>query len=373
MVERRAASAARCHAAACRQASSSTQRPSGTISPVSSASGMNSPAAAVRARGGSQRTSASTPAIAPVAELDDRLVDERELAALDGAGAGRPRARARSTAPSCIARLEDLVAALAARLGRYIATSASRSSAVGGRRRVGVASAMPTLAVTRPRVRPPSVERRRRARRRTRSRDRDGLVGVAERPRAGWRTRRRRAGRRCRRRGAQPRSRVGDLRRAVGRRRAWPRLSLTVLKSSRSSEEDGDRRDACRSAAGAVRASRRSVNSARFGRPVSASCRAWWRAASSALRSVMSRAFRTMPPTAGSSSEVRGERLQFERHAPSRVEHPIEDAAGLTGQGRRGTRARRREGRPGARRRPGPVQVLLRAHPAGAAPEGAEG
>ncbi|OLT09512.1 hypothetical protein BJF78_30640 [Pseudonocardia sp. CNS-139] len=47
--------------AACRHASSSTQRPSGTISPVSSATGMNRSGPSRSPSGRTQRTSASTP------------------------------------------------------------------------------------------------------------------------------------------------------------------------------------------------------------------------------------------------------------------------------------------------------------------------
>ena len=54
------------HAAACRQASRSTQAPSGTISPLASATGTNSPGATGPRSGWVQRSSASTPVIPPV-------------------------------------------------------------------------------------------------------------------------------------------------------------------------------------------------------------------------------------------------------------------------------------------------------------------
>ncbi len=53
------------HAAACRQARSSTQRPRSTISPVDSASGMNSSGGTAPSSASCQRASASTPTIDP--------------------------------------------------------------------------------------------------------------------------------------------------------------------------------------------------------------------------------------------------------------------------------------------------------------------
>ena len=57
----------RCQAMFCAQASLSTQRPIGTTSPVSSASGMNCPGDTVPRSGWFQRNSASTPVIWPLA------------------------------------------------------------------------------------------------------------------------------------------------------------------------------------------------------------------------------------------------------------------------------------------------------------------
>ncbi len=68
------------HCAACRQVCASTQRPSSTISPVSSASGMNRSGPSRSPDGRSQRTSASTPDHPLVAQPHQRLVDHRELA-----------------------------------------------------------------------------------------------------------------------------------------------------------------------------------------------------------------------------------------------------------------------------------------------------
>jgi hypothetical protein len=56
----------RCHAMFCAHASFSTQRPIGTISPVSSASGMNCIGDTMPKSGCIQRSSASTPVICPV-------------------------------------------------------------------------------------------------------------------------------------------------------------------------------------------------------------------------------------------------------------------------------------------------------------------
>ena len=57
----------------------STQRPSGSISRLSSAIGMNSPGSSRPRVGCSQRTSASTPASRWLRELEDRLVVQGEL------------------------------------------------------------------------------------------------------------------------------------------------------------------------------------------------------------------------------------------------------------------------------------------------------
>ena len=84
---------------------------------------------------------------------------------------------------------------------------------------------------------------------------------------------------------------------------AWPRRSLTTLKSSRSSIANTNvvpfrvaRASAC---------STRSWKRARFGRPVNVSWNAWWVSCSSmARRSVTSRIVRTTPVTLGSSRRL---------------------------------------------------------------------
>ena len=113
------------HCAACRHASSSTQRPIGTISPVSSASGMKSSGAiraAHRVLPAHQRLDARH---AAAGHLDDGLVLQAELAPLDGAVQVRlhhqlveraPRRGPVSTARGAPCRV---------RLASYIATSAS--------------------------------------------------------------------------------------------------------------------------------------------------------------------------------------------------------------------------------------------------------
>ena len=92
--ERVGADAARARSAACMQAVRRTQRPSGSISRLSSAIGMNSPGSSRPRVGCSQRTSASTPASRSAAQLEDRLVVQREL------GVAQRRAPATPRAPS---------------------------------------------------------------------------------------------------------------------------------------------------------------------------------------------------------------------------------------------------------------------------------
>ena len=77
---------------------------------------MNSPGATMPRSGWSQRTSASTPARRPVFERDDRLVDEAQLAELDGALELRPELVALADR-GVHARVEDREAGLAVGLG----------------------------------------------------------------------------------------------------------------------------------------------------------------------------------------------------------------------------------------------------------------
>ena len=70
-----------CHASAWRQASFSTHSPIGAIRPVSSASGMKRAGGSSPRLGWFQRISASTPKIAPRAQVDLRLIVQHELLA----------------------------------------------------------------------------------------------------------------------------------------------------------------------------------------------------------------------------------------------------------------------------------------------------
>ena len=106
----------RCHSATCRQASRITQCVSGTIRPVSSATGMNSAGGVIVPSGRFQRTSASKPHALARLQLDDRLVVDAELLALERAPELRferePLDRRRMHR-----RIERLVLAAALRLG----------------------------------------------------------------------------------------------------------------------------------------------------------------------------------------------------------------------------------------------------------------
>ena len=93
---------------------SSAQRPSATIRPDSSATGMNSVGEIGPRRSWSQRASASKPEMAPVREIDQRLKGKVELAAFDRAS----KLGLDAEAPPRGARLVGLVDLdLAARLG----------------------------------------------------------------------------------------------------------------------------------------------------------------------------------------------------------------------------------------------------------------
>ena len=82
---------------------------------------------------------------------------------------------------------------------------------------------------------------------------------------------------------------------------AWPRLSLIVLKSSRSRKMTA--MPCCSRRLRATAWRTRSTNRARLARLVTGSWKAWWASCSSkALRSLTSRLLRTIPRTASSSS-----------------------------------------------------------------------
>ena len=201
--DRRARGPRRATRGTARSASSSTRSVSGRISPVCSASGMNSSGQSRPRSGCCQRTSASTLRTRPVAEVGLRLVVEHELVARRSRAAARPisveparrragRARPRRSRRRC------------APLATYIATSArcmrlSTSVAVIGEQR----DADRRLDVEREAL---DDERRARARSRTRLGDRRGDVRRARGRGAATRTRRRRAGRPCRCRAGTPRA-----------------------------------------------------------------------------------------------------------------------------------------------------------------------
>ena len=219
-----------------------------------------------------------------VADVDDRLVVDAQLAALDGAAQGA-LGRERSRASRRIASSKTIDRGAAALLGAV-------------HRRVGVADAGPR-AVVRPR---------------RRSRCRCSPAGTPRRPRRGTAPRTAPAIRRATARGAglavdvlaqdgelvaaEPGDRVGRAQRAAQARRdvaqhaspaAWPKRVVDELEAVEVDEQHGD------AAAGAAPArrsacSRRSRNSARLGSPVSGSCSAWWASRDSAsLRSETSR------------------------------------------------------------------------------------
>ena len=191
-------------------------------------------------------------------ELDDRLVVQEQLAAarcarrrsassssrLEGRGVHARARRARS------GRLPSALAG-------YIATSASRSSSsapLGARWRCRCSRRPPTSL---------AADARTAAQRREQPLgDRHGLGAVRRRPRAGRRTRRRPGGRAVSA-GAQQRAQPAR-RRAISSSSpaAWPSLSLTALKSSRSRNSTATACPAPRS--GRARASSRSRNSARL-------------------------------------------------------------------------------------------------------------
>ena len=125
----------------------------------------------------------------------------------------------------------------------------------------------------------------------------DGAAVQAAR-RAARRTRRRRAARACRRAAATPRRRSAT---STSSASPWscPSVSLTSLKRSRSISSI-----AAGSSPRSARSARR-CSSERFGRPVSASCSAWWRSAAGGAprRSGTARAKRITRPPPSSSDE----------------------------------------------------------------------
>ena len=229
--QRRVERELRLHDPAWRQASRRTQRPIGTIRPVSSASGMKLSGCS-RPRSGAAsapapRARRSTPSL----QAHDRLVVQLELAGRDRALQVGLQLEAREH--DLVHRgLEHPVAALAVALGDVHGGVGVADQVVG----VGGA-AVPGHgdAEARAHDRAPCWPSRSGSAKasRMRSAASDGLLEARPRPRAGPRTRRRRSGPPCRSRGRTLRV-AWPRRSSTWSPAAWPRLSLIVLKSSRS-------------------------------------------------------------------------------------------------------------------------------------------
>ena len=200
---------------------------------------MNSAGATVPRSGCCQRSSASTPDEPAVAEVA-RSAGRRRMNSPRSSARSRSRLQreaAQRPPRACPAR-RPRSRFLPLLFAVYIATSALRSSssavvvavAAPSRSRCsrGRTSSLPSMHERRlERVEQPPADVDRRARRRPG-------------PRAGSRTRRRRAGRPCRRRGAQPGA-ASATAISSWSPAPWPRLSLTVLKSSRSRKSTATR------------------------------------------------------------------------------------------------------------------------------------
>ena len=261
------AGASPCQARAWRQASSSTHRPIGTISPVSSASGMNSPARSAPPLGvlpAHQRLDLADRR--RVASVDDRLVVEPKLAALE-----RPAQVGLQLQP-----LQRTRRACRRRRPRSAPCPAPWPGTWPGRRRAAASSApvLARAAAARSRCWRRRTPRGRRAangaaqRAAIRSATADGAASVRRGPRAGRRTRR-----------PPSRATVSSARtqrsQPLGHRDQQPVAGLVPeavvddLEVVEVEEEHRDRASARRSAR-ARACSRRSRNRARFGRLVNA-------------------------------------------------------------------------------------------------------
>ena len=165
------------------------------IRPVCSAIGTNSVGPTSPSRGCSQRASASTPMIRPVAQLGLGLVVELDLAALDRlAQAAGERQAARAEAVEAAARTSR-----GRRRPPWRSTSRCRRAGSASRRpcRARGGRPMPMLASTSS-VMPSIDERLAQARRAAGCATTSASLGAAHARAAGRRTRRRRGGRRCR-------------------------------------------------------------------------------------------------------------------------------------------------------------------------------
>ena len=216
---------------------------------------------------------------AEVVEVVDRLVDETELVARRAPSGGRTRARCGGVISVCISGMEDLVAVLAG--APWPGTARRRRRAAARRRSAGRRSAMPMLVLTVSGIVAPSSSNGWRITSSSRSATSSGATVewravdqddelVAAHPR-----------RSCRRRATCVVSRGGH-----GHEQPVAGLvAERVVDVLEVVEIDEQRRAAscrCRRLR-ASSCSMRSMISARFGRPVNASCSAWWR--SSPVRS----------------------------------------------------------------------------------------
>ena len=232
---------------------------------------MNSAGRDAARPGCSQRSRASTPTSSPVASVDDGLVVADELPAPSGPRGSRPRCAAGSCARW--------------RSSSSKRTTVPRPAGLGGvHRGVGVAEQVgratcpgsperprPTLAPGS--IVPPRQARARRGRASRGARERLGAALVGDALARGRRTRRRRSGPRCPRAGRSASGGAATCR-SSSSPAAWPRLSLTSLKWSRSRKQHRHR--LALGAAAARACSSASSSRARFGSPVSASWNAWW-------------------------------------------------------------------------------------------------
>ena len=185
-----------------------------------------------RASGGASGRAPRRRSIRPVASVDDRLVVRLELAAAEARGPAPRSARGGRRSPRASSARRPRPGRLPGRLG---ACTSRRRRCAAARRPGSIPSrptAMPMLAADRDLL---ALDRERdlRARRRSGSQRRARGSSVGARPRGGSRTRRRPGGPRGRRPGRTPRSRSAT---ATSSRSpaAWPSVSLTILKSSRS-------------------------------------------------------------------------------------------------------------------------------------------
>ena len=223
-----------------RQACPSTQRPSGDDQAGLLGQRDELAPAGRPPCGCCQRTSASTPMIAPRRQLDDRLVVEDELVALERARARSALSSRRASAASCMRRFEDVDAALAARSWpRTSPTSALRSRSSAGSPAVRARPRSRRWRATST-SRPASLNGAPQRDRAARSATSSGVREFGQCPRGGPRTRRRPAAPAVSPARSEPAQALGRPRRAAGRPAVCPRLSLIGLEVVEVEEQHGD-------------------------------------------------------------------------------------------------------------------------------------